>query len=388
MDFFIIILILLLAFFFINSFKPLIGLKETKTLKKLFIYHLVFGVYYCFFIQGDAINYWKYSKTLDEQTILSFFNKDFQGTYFMFIFNYFPSNFLGLSYFTGTIIYSFIGFMGLTYFYIITIQFVPYNSKIGKYNLFPLLFFFPSLHFWSCAVGKDTLSFFCIAIFCYGILKPFYRLHFIFIALLLSYFVRPHITLFLLLSFGIAFVMSSNISSFRRFFFISVLLGFTISILPLVLNFVKMDDASVESFYNFSEYHVSLLSTSSSGSAVDISSYPLVLKIFTFLFRPLFFDINGLPSIIASIENILLLFLTFKVFRNKPILTFNKAPIVIQAMIWFLIIGSITFSQSLGNLGIMIRMRNMFLPGLLVFFLWSFSYKNQLVKDKQQRAIV
>ena len=56
---------------------------------------------------------------------------------------------------------------------------------------------------------------------------------------------------------------------------------------------------------------------------------------------------------------------------------FKAAPFVIKGLVIFLIIGTLAFSQSLGNLGIMIRMRNMFLPGLLIFILWSFSYQQR-----------
>jgi hypothetical protein len=94
------------------------------------------------------------------------------------------------------------------------------------------------------------------------------------------------------------------------------------------------------------------------------------------LFRPFFFDINSIPSLLASIENTILLLLTISYFINKPITSYRKAPFVIQGMICFLIIGTLAFSQSLGNLGIMIRMRNMFLPGLIIFLLWHFSFLN------------
>jgi hypothetical protein len=54
-------------------------------------------------------------------------------------------------------------------------------------------------------------------------------------------------------------------------------------------------------------------------------------------------------------------------------------------MIYFLLLGTFAFSQSLGNLGIMIRMRNMFLPGLIIFFLWHFSYiqNEKLVAEEE-----
>jgi len=97
------------------------------------------------------------------------------------------------------------------------------------------------------------------------------------------------------------------------------------------------------------------------------------------LFRPLFFDVNGIPALVSSFENLILLMLSYiVVFKNNFRLTFKNAPFVIKGMIFFLIVGTLAFSQSLGNLGIMIRMRNMFLPGLLIFILYSFSFQQEL----------
>jgi hypothetical protein len=299
-----------------------------------------------------------------------------QGTNFMYALNYIPSNILGLSYFTGTIMYSVIGFIGVTYFYLVAIETIPNNPTFKGYYLFPLLFFLPNLHFWSCAVGKDTLLFFCIGMFVYGLMSASKRLILIILALVLSYLIRPHITLFMMLAFGFSMIMTTNKSLFQRFFFFSIMMGIAIYIFPLVIKFARIEEATVDNLNAFAINKASLLSRSHTDSAIDISSYPIPLKIFTFLFRPFFFDINSLPSLLASIENTLLLILTVSVFRNKPLQSFKKASFVIKGLIYFLIIGTIVFSQSLGNLGIMIRMRNMFLPGLIIFLLWHFSYIN------------
>jgi hypothetical protein len=151
--------------------------------------------------------------------------------------------------------------------------------------------------------------------------------------------------------------------------------------LPKVMEFAKIEEASVDSFDKFSVGKAALLSRSHTGSAVDISSYPFPLKVFTFLYRPFFFDINGIPSVLASFENLLLLVLSFTVLKNKPLQTFKNAPFVIQGMVYFLLIGTLAFSQTLGNVGIMIRMRNMFLPGLIVFIFWHFSYRQSLESE-------
>jgi hypothetical protein len=334
---------------------------------------MLFGCYFYFFIQGDAIGYWRNAKDLTYEEFIHFF-KDDKGTYFLLALNYLPSKLLGLSYFTGTMIYSFIGFIGFTYFYIIAIELITNNPKVNGFYLFPLLFFFPNLHFWSCAVGKDTLLFYCIGIFCYGLLLPTKKTSFIIIGLVLSYFIRPHITLFMLIGFGFAYVTGRKLSFFQRFIFFAVMLTIAFLILPLVLKFTKIEEASIDAFQKFSIQKASLLSHSNTGSAIDLSTSPLIIKIFAFLYRPFLFDINSIPSLIASFENSILLFLTIKYFLNKPIQSFRNAPFLIQGMIYFLLIGTFAFSQSLGNLGIMIRMRNMFLPGLIIFFLLHFSY--------------
>lgn len=377
MNFFITVLIFVLGYSFIQSFAAKLSEENLSTLKKMFLFHFIFGTYFCFFVQGDAVGYWKQAKFMSYADFIYSLTED-QGTYFILALNYYPSNVLDLSYFTGTMLYSLIGFIGLTYFYVMAVELIPNDPKFKEYYLFPLLFFLPNLHFWSCAVGKDTLLFFCIAIFTYGLMQPIKRMPMIIIGLLLAYFIRPHITLFMLLGFGIAYFSGKNISVFQRILFFGVMIGIAVVILPKVMEFAKIEEASVDSFNKFSETKAALLSTASSSSAVDISSYPFPLKVFTFLYRPFFFDINGIPSVLASFENLLLLVLSFTILKNKPLQTFKNAPFVIQGMVYFLVIGTLAFSQTLGNVGIMIRMRNMFLPGLIIFIFWHFSYRQSL----------
>lgn len=380
MDYIFVPLIVLLGFVFINSFKNTISNNNIITLRKLFVYHIVFGIYFCYFVYGDAIGYWRYPKLMTPTDFIYALTQN-QGTYFIYALNYYPSNILDLSYFTGTLIYTLIGFIGFSYFYVIAIKLIPNNGYFKGYYLFPMIFYMPNLHFWSCGVGKDTLLFFCIALYAYGLLEPFKRLHFLIFALAFSYFIRPHITLFMLIGFSIAYFTGNNISVFKRVLFFALMLGVAIAILPMVMEFARVEEASMDEFSKFSDNKAAALSTANSSSAVDISSYPFPLKVFTFLYRPLIFDINGIPSLLASIENILLLMLSYKVFKTKPLETFRKSPFVMQGLVYFLMIGTFAFSQSLGNLGIMIRMRNMFLPGLLIYILWSFSYNYEPEED-------
>lgn len=376
LDFLYIPLIVLLGIGFINLFKKELTPQNFKVLQYLFFFHLLIGTYYCFFIPGDAVGYWRVPKSYSFGRFMDdIFNGE--GTMFMYALNFPFTNLLGMSYLSNTLLFSLFGFMGMTFFYLVAVKTIPYTKIINGYALFPLLFFLPNLHIWSVAVGKDSLLFLCIGMFVYGLLKPTNRIPLLVLSVLIMLAVRPHMLLFVMVGFGFAYVFGGKVSGFQRIVFSVAMLGIGIAILPSVMEFAKIEEASVEAFDEFADKKSGVLSRASSGSAIDISSYPFPLKVVTFWFRPLFFDAHNVNSLLASIENLLLVILFIMAMRLNPLTAFKAAPFVIKGMVIFLIVGTLAFSQSLGNLGIMIRMRNMFLPGMLIFLLWVFSYHYQ-----------
>jgi len=297
------------------------------------------------------------------------------GNKFMIAINYIPAHLMGMNFFANTLFFGLLGFIAFTFLYRICIQTIPYNSKFYKFRLFPLLLFLPNLHFWSSGVGKDTLSFLSILMVAYGFMRISKRFPLVVIGLLLSLGIRPHITLMLIMSFGFAYLINGKISLPQRIGLFILMFTAAILILPSVLNFVNMDSLSIADLGQFSNTKAGGLSVGS-GSGLDLSSYPYPLKVLTFLYRPFFFDINGIPAVVASFENLLLLLLSIRVIRNRFFATFKAAPLVIQGLFLFFIMGALVFSMSMSNLGIILRERNMFLPGLILFILWSFSSLN------------
>ena len=375
-------LIIVLGLGFINLFSSQLTERDQQVLRKLFFFHLLMGTYYCFFIQGDAIGYWRVPKAYTMETFKEgLFNGE--GTMFMYAFNYLFSNLLNMSYLSNTLLFSLFGFMGLTFFYLVAVQTVPYNKIISGYVLFPLIFFLPNLHFWSSGVGKDTTLFLCIGMFTYGLMKPFQRIPLLVLAGLLSMAIRPHITLFLMVGFGLAYVFGGKVSPAQRFIFSAAMIAVGLAILPSVMEFAKIEEASAEGFDKFATGKAAVLSRSSAGSAIDISSYPFPLKVLTFWFRPALFDVRNLNGLIAALENLLLLLVFIKAMRTSPIRAFKAAPFVIKGLVIFLVVGTLAFSQSMGNMGIMIRMRNMFLPGMIIYLMWIFSYEQQLLRNRR-----
>ncbi|WP_417237043.1 hypothetical protein [Bizionia paragorgiae] len=387
MDIFVFIIVIVLGYSIQKSFSKSLSMFDKKNLKNLWLYHLLFGVIYWGYIVygpgGDSFGYFKVSEELSFEEAFSLLRVNGAGTYGMYLLNVFPAKFMG--FFGLTMVYTLIGYIGVMCFYLVFITNIRFNSTIGSIKLFPLIFFLPNLHFWSAGLGKDTVLFFCIALFVYGMQKPSKNLIKIVLALGLSYLIRPHITIFLIASFGMGYVLDGNLKAYQKLLFGGAFLVAFFLLFDNIMSFLKIEELDVESIDQFSESRVSNLSREHTGSAVDINGYPFPLKVFTFLYRPLFFDINGVLAVVASFENLLLLILSWKFIRLNPLKMFKRGNYMVKSLFIFVLIGSVTFSIILGNLGIMLRQKNMFILALLFVCLWGLSFSTQ---QKQQKLNV
>lgn len=358
--------------------------KDNKTLNFLWGYHLLFSFLFYVYTQNnsaDANGYWRIAKEASVQDLEHYIASG-PGTFFVYVLNYFPSNILDLHILTGTFLYSLLSFIGLFLFYRLAKFYIPYNTKLLGVNLFPAIFFLPSIHFWTAGVGKDTLMLFCIGLFAFSAARLKKRNVGILLAMGLAYMIRPHVFVLLLAAFSFAYLFTSKIMGYKRFFLFLFLALISILVLPKVFEYANIDNYSVDSVFSRIDKQAENLSGSRIGSSFDISSYSYPMRFFTFLFRPLFFDARSVLYLLASFENLLLLVFTIKMIRSKPIRTFKESSLVFKGFLIFILFGTFLFSSVLGNLGIILRMKIMFLPGFLLYSLWAFSYKYQSLNDQ------
>ncbi|MCH2490726.1 MAG: hypothetical protein MK211_11310 [Flavobacteriales bacterium] len=322
---------------------------------------------------GDAQLYWFESYNFRYFTFDEIWEMVLRGSAAgnLLLINYFPAKVLELSFFTGNIIYGVLGYFSFVFIFAIIKENYPDIYKLKKnkilgISLFPTFLFLPNLHFWTAGIGKDTLLFLCIALFAYSVGNIRKRIIGIIVSVLIGFTVRPHIVLFLVVAFGIAYALAGNLKGYQKvFIFVLFLLGFS-SIFNYVVDFVQLENIELNTIQNFTEKKARNLG-GGAGSAVDLNNYSYPFKVFTFLYRPLFFDAMNVLGLVASFENLLWLIFSIKLFKSNLRNGFKNASVQIKGLCVFFIIGACSFSLILGNLGIILRQKTPFIIALLVF---------------------
>ncbi|WP_186755705.1 hypothetical protein [Echinicola salinicaeni] len=352
----------------------------------LLFYHLFFSLFYTWYIinfGGDSRGYWVFGMEQvlirGEESWMKYFG---EGTTFILWLCYFPSKVLGLEYITGNILYGFLGFIGIRYLFIMTAEYFPMNHKVLNISLFPTIFYMANFNFWSSGVGKDSLCFWAIAWFMFAVQKYNTRWWQGLIAFFFVYLARPHMGQALIIGTAIAIVFGSEIR--REYKIVLTIMAFigSVYLMSNTLEVLKLEEVSLESLESYTSTKAKDLGRGNSGSAVDISSYPLLFKIFTFLYRPIFIDAHNIMALLSSIENALYLWLSLFIIRNWTPEALRDMPVFLKVGFITSIPVTLAFANSLGNLGVMMRMKNMIMIYFALFILFLITYNKKLRYQK------
>lgn len=337
----------------------------------LFSVHLFFWLIYliyAFVNRSDSGEY--YRITVETDSWGELFEP---GTLFVRFLCYPFSNILGLSYNSVMLIFAFLGFQGLLFFYLAARENIN-NLPIvwAGMSLLELLFILPNSHFWSASLGKGSLMTLGIGLTVYGLSRFNRRLPLLLLGAFLVYMGRSHMLLAIVIGLGLGlFFTQRGIKWYFRFpFLIISLVAF------LLLSESVVEQTGAESLNIFDSqrmtHRVRELGKSSSG--VDIANYGQGFKLFTFLFRPLFFDSPGLLGLFSSVENAFLLFLAIRFVIFMP--SFWKGSNGFhKAAVFIFLLAAISLAQISGNLGIAIRQKSQIMPLFFLFYSFAFSHR-------------
>ena len=245
------------------------------------------------------------------------------------------------------------------------------------------------MHYWTSAIGKDTLAFFCISyIFLHIVKNKAINLQVVLISALF-FLIRPHIAVFLLSSIGAAIILNNKKLALSKRIFLGVLGVVVIPVLvSITLSYVhlNLDIDDINENFEATEFHLS----AKAASAIPMDDYILPMKMFTFLFRPFIFDIRDGATVVLAAENTIALLLF--VWAIKLRLKWKiKLSYQIQAIIFFSLITTIFYSYRATNLGIIIRMKNMMFPFLLVYPFYIISCSNlapYIIANRNEKKII
>lgn len=357
----------------------------------LLAYHIFFSFFFTWYILnfgGDSQGYWKFGMEQvlikGEKTWFTYFG---EGTTFILWLCYIPSQLMGLSYLTGNILFGALGFIGIRYIFIMTADLFPTNHEVLGIPLFPTVFYFLNLHFWSAGVGKDVICFWGIAWFLFAIQEYKSRWWQAALALFFVYLARPHMGQALISGAGMAILLGSEVKIAYKIVLSGLAITAAFLLLPSTLEALRLEELSFEALETMSGIRSSGLNTSNVGSGFDISSYPWPLKLFTYMFRPLFLDAHNFVTFFSSFENLLYLWLSFFIYRNWTPEAIRDMPLFIKAGMITFVPVTLAFMNALSNLGIIMRMKNMTMIYFLLFCFFLIAYNKKLRIQKVKEKI-
>ena len=355
---------------------------NASLLRNLFLFHVVLAfVYYMYaiFNPSDSIGY--YSSILNNikgETWMSYYGTS--TTFIQFV-GYPFIKFFNFSYEACMALFAFFGYVGFLYFYIFFKEHIRFKHTFFGVDLLTLILFLPNLHFWSSSFGKGSVIFMGIGLFFFGISQIRTRWVAVLIGGFIIYHVRPHIMLVILISSAIGFMFTTKgVSlSLRVLFLAGVAIAFYF-IYTDVLSLVGIDEEEFLSQGLDLTHRATELTKSTSG--VDITSYSLPVQIFTFLYRPLFFDAPGILGIIVSFENVFYLLITLKIFNWKGIRYLITSNFLVKTAFFSFLTVTIALAQISGNLGLAMRQKSQIMI-LFLFVIISFLDRQKLTVYQQ-----
>lgn len=322
---------------------------------------------------------------------------DFYGvsTTFIEFIGYPFVKYLALPYESMMMIFAWFGLLGFFYFYVSFRERIYFTHKFFGVDLVLLILFLPNLHFWSASLGKGSVIFLGIGLFFYSLHRLPRRIIPLVVGALLIYHVRPHVLFIILVGAAIGLAFSSKGITWR--FRVLVLLMAVFAFYYIyddVMALIGFDEEDLIGQSTELSKRVEELSGATSG--VDLMSYSLPMKLFTFLFRPLFFDAPGILGIIVSFENLFYLLLFLKVARVGFITFLWRADYAIKTALISFFGVSFALAQISANLGLAIRQKSqvmiLFLFIIVAYFdheriqVWRAArWKRDLQAKKQNR---
>ena len=353
------VLILLYVLYILKQFSV-----YTKINQKIGIFSLVMGLVHFIitfasygFILGsvaDAKHYYSESVSITDWGLSYLSN----GTSFIVFLNYMLVQWLQLSFLGCFLVFSFISYLGCLKLFDVIIDLTD-----RKYNVSYLFLLLIGTHFWTVSLGKDALMFYAMCCLCYNIYFDKPRSHYI-LPLMLIGFIRLHVLIFVLVGGGVSYVFTNKkIKTQTKFVFAGLVLGVLLFLIPFFLKEIAVTNISdIEG-----KLQSSMNANVEGGAGIDLKDSNLVVKWFSYMFRPFVFEARNPMFLVSALENLVWLYIFFIIIRG---LFFDKIKTnyILWSYIGIILACTLPLAYTLANFGISMRQKIMIFPFFLILF--------------------
>ena len=353
------VLILLYVLYILKQFSV-----YTKINRKIGVFSLVMGLLHFIitfasygFILGsvaDAKHYYSESMSITDWGLSYLSN----GTSFIIFLNYMLVQWFHLSFLGCFLVFSFISYLGCLKLFEVIIDLTDRN-----YNISYLLLLLIGTHFWTVSLGKDSLMFYSMCCLCYNIYFDKPKSHYI-LPLLLVGLIRLHVLIFVLVGGGVSYVFTNKkIKMQTKFIFVGLVLGALLVLIPFFLKEIAVT--------NFSDIEGKLQNSMNAnlegGAGVDMKDSNLIVKWFSYMFRPFIFEARNPMFLVSALENLVWLYIFFIIIKG---LFFDKIKTnyILWSYIGIILACTLPLAYPLANCGISMRQKIMIFPFFLILF--------------------
>ncbi|HLL31808.1 MAG TPA: hypothetical protein VK403_12505 [Allosphingosinicella sp.] len=344
---------------------------------------------------GASIAYYLYAQEFGGDVTLYYYDQfgiygsgTGLSTVFVIYFVQFLKSYVGGSMLDYFLLFQAMGFWGILF---VLRTFDGIHGELGQptFNRVYLLLFLPGLHFWTSAIGKDAPVFLGVAMCTWAAFRLQSRYLIFGAGVAITLLFRPHISLIALVALALTVLLGRNTRLLTRAALLAVTVAGILSVAGLVstsLNGLNLSNTDAVSEFIETKSAVS----EESGGDVSIMNASFPVKLLSLLFRPFFIDATGLLGYIASLENVVLLFVILTVvWRIGTAVQVARGAMFARFAVIFFLMLTLLLALVNYNVGLGLRQKMMMMPCLLAFFaaiLAVRTARRQMVCDPRSAA--
>jgi hypothetical protein len=342
---------------------------------------------------GASIAYYSYAQSNPSDAFLYYYDaflmrkQEFElGTVFVIKFVQFLKALFGGTFLDYFLLFQVLGIWGIL---LLFRTFQEIHDHLGQRSsqLSYVLLLFPGLHFWTSALGKDGPVFFAVSLAVWAAIKLRSRIVGFVVAIGIMILIRPHVALMATIALAVAAFFDNRANRLAKTALFVIAIAGASYISLTVKSTFSVDVTNADSISDFLANQQQSAQTQIGGTMVRDASF--FVKLVSLLFRPMFFDANGIFALVASVENLFTVFLFgFMLWNWKELWLLARRVFFLRFALILAIALILLLTLLYYNVGLGLRQKAMIYPAFFAFVVSQWAFDRAQRWTKRQAANV